>query len=698
MRNVTAGGQDLEQHVNSEIKRMATVQPSASIANVGNGLEMLGAKIGAIGMKLEERKRAMAADRWETDLQIGTKNVLSNPDNINAMKAGDYNKVRDELQKLYDRMNAEMETSYGIKDERTKFALEKARDVLYANTFASLNVNEVGYLDELQKGEFTKMMNDKENLEIHYMNSKDQTTANAVYQSYIRSLDAGLQDKLITPEEHQSRLRRIKRIRVTGRAERMVEDAYNAGNTEELRRLSVELDHSDYIHKLDGNGDERLGNLADAKLRALLSAEKEKVLTGNIRDDFRKATDLAQTSGDEDYTKLADKAEKAYDKFIGGDAWLMSLDRSGVSIENSGTMTNYFNDGIYASLEQLYGKEYADLNLTGKKTDELINIAKSTYVKTKNGSRKTLWDIMDFSSDPNINLGDKALSAPNPVKYLKEQIDTRMFDAPYEVRNKLLRDVSRRLGYDEFSTVNLDNTTPQNKTGAKLESMLEYMKPNSANIFGESDYEFQKKERMKEKGWKETSWQKFGIITNMNKKYRDQAEYFMSLEGDDYMKLAYQSLVNRCNALMVKTDNEDEVQEAFMNGMDIIMGENVISEINGEKFIMNRSFEGYTNTFKQAGIDILKDTEVFQSVDGAYLPISNIHKTTNMNGNVYIKPIGNDDFVVCHKAFGVLYNADEKPFVINIAKVRADKLEREMYSKSMPKGNYISTPLSLYNL
>ena len=698
MRSVTSGGQDLEQHVNSEIKRMATVQPSASIANVGNGLEMLGAKIGSIGMKLQERKRAMDADRWQTDLQVRSNNILSNPDNIRAMNAGDYDKVRKELQKMYDDMNSKMETEYGIKDERTKFALGKVRDVLYGNTFASLNVKQVEWEDNKQKGDFSLMMNNKENLLIANMNSGDEVTAEANYQSFLKSNDSALEDKLITPEQHQSYLRRIRRVRVTGKAEKMVEEAFDNGRVDELRRLSVELDHSDYIHKLGGNGDERLGNLADAKLRTLLAAEKEKVLTGNIRDDFNKTTTLAQNSGDEDYTKLANKAEKAYDKFIGGEAWLMSLDRSGVSVDKSGTLTNYFHDGINATLEQYYGKEYSDLNFSGKKTDELINVAKSTYIDTKDGKRKTLWDIMDFTSDPNLSLGDEALSSPNPVKQLKEQIETRMFDAPYEVRRKFLMESAAKLGYDEFSVVNLDNTTPQNKTGAKLESMLEYMKPNSSNIFEESDYEFQKKERMKEKGWKETSWQKFGIITNMKKKYRDQAEYFMSLEGDDYMKLAYQSLVNRCNALMVKTNNEDEVQEAFVNGMDTIMGENVISEINGEKFIMNKSFEGYTNTFKQAGIDILKDKEIYQSVNGAYLPVPNIHKTTNMNGNIYIKPIGNDDFMVCHKAFGVLYDADEKPFVINIAKVRADKIQRETYNKAMPKGNYISTPLSLYNL
>lgn len=698
MRSITSGGQDLEQHVNSEIKRMATVQPSASIANVGNGLEMLGAKIGTIGMKLQERKRAMDADRWQTDLQIRSNNILSNPDNVRAMNAGDYDKVRTELQKMYDDMNAKMETEYGITDKNTQFALGKVRDVLYGNTFASLNVKQVAWEDEKQKGDFTLLMDNKENLLISNMNSGDEVTAEANYQSFLKSNESALRDNLITPDQYQSNLRRIRKIRVTGKAEKMVENAYNNRDINELQRLSVELDHSDYIYELGGNGDERLGNMADMRLRTLLSAQKESVLSGNIRDDANLTKRMAQNSDDPDYTTLADKAQKAYDRFIGGEAWTMSLDRNGISLDESGTKSDYVYNGLSGTVENYYGKELFDLNFKGKNMEELINIAKGTMVTSKNGSRKSLWDIIDFSSDTNITLGDEAISAPNPVKYMKEQIDSTMYDLPYEARRKFLMDNAKKLGYDEFSVLNLDNTTPENRTGSQLESMVEYMQPNQSNIFQESDYEFQKKERQKEeKGWKEDSWAKFGIIFGIDKKYRTQSEYFLNLEGEDYRKLAYQSLVKRCNALMVKTNDEKVVQEAFTNGMDIIMGNDIIAEINDEKFPINKVYQNDINDIKNKGIELLKNQKVFQVNKGMILEVENFSKVTNVRANIYFEPLDENTLKIRHKAYGDLADENGELITIKLNEIRNQKIKEKQYQRTMPK-NAISTPLSLYKL
>lgn len=690
MRSVTSGGQDLEQHVNSEIKRMATVQPSASIANVGNGLEMLGAKIGALGMKLEERKRAMAADRWETDLQIGSKNVLSNPDNVRAMKAGDYNKVRDELQKLYDRMNSEMETVYGIKDERTKFALGKARDVLYANTFASLNVNEVGYLDELQKGEYTKMMNDKENLEIHYMNSEDQTTANAVYQSYIRSLEAGLQDKLITPEEYQSRLRRIKRIRVTGRAERMVEDAYNAGNIEELRRLSVELDHSDYIYKLGGNGDERLGNFANNYLRTLEQEQKELALPKNLRDRAMYATEVANNSNSEDDSKIAEKANKQYNNFLKNPI-LSAIDANNVSYEGEDYSSMYFSSVNKAVLENYLGTQ-AFKQLGFDKADDMSVISKLKSIVLDNKTGETLYDRMDYSTIPSLQVGD--------VNSLEEMVDIyerKMSFMPYEIRRKAIMDGAKRMGYAEFDVINHMNMNAGNRYGGMLETANDLYKPNESNNNYESDYEvLLRQAKADDSKFKVGAWFSTGMWSGVSSDSKKSYDFLTNLAGKDFRKMAVLDLEKRCNAIYLKTKDKETAQNAFEQGMEMIMGNDTVVSVNDESFLVDKRFKNDINEVKSKGLELLVNTKIYQSVRGLPVEVKNITKTTNARGNIYFENIGQDTVKVCHRLYGDLYNENEELLTINLNDIRNQKIKEQMYRKQMPKGNYIKTTGSYY--
>lgn len=681
MRSVTSGGQDLEQHVNSEIKRMATVQPSASIANIGNGLEMLGAKIGAIGMKLQERKRAMDADRWQTDLQIRSNNILSNPDNIRAMNAGDYDKVRTELQKMYDDMNAKMETEYGITDKNTQFALGKVRDVLYGNTFASLNVKQVAWEDEKQKGDFTLLMDSKENLLISNMNSGDEVTAEANYQSFLKSNESALRDNLITPDQYQSNLRRIRRIRVTGKAEKMVENAYNNRDINELQRLSVELDHSDYIHKLGGNGDERLGNLANNYLRSLNQELKEEALPKNIRDRAMYTTDVANRTDSEDDTKLAEKANKRFENYL-KDPWLASLDANNVSYEGEDYSSIYFSNGNKAVLENYLGtNQFKEEGLDKADDQTVINRLKSIVVDGK--TRETLYDRIDYSSDPNLQVGDS-------VSSLEEMIDIyerKMSFMPYEVRRKAIMDGAKRMGYAEFDVFNHSNMNIGNKYGGMLESIVDYTKPNVSNNNSESDYEVMLRQRkIEDKNFKSNSWQEYGVIFGIGRKYKNDTEYLLGLYDNDIKKNACKDLIKRCDALMVKTNDKDLVQKAYQQGMDMIMGDDVVVEVNDMKFSMNKIYENDVNDIKKKGIELLKTQKVFQYNKGMVSEVKDISNVTNVRGNIYFVPLDENTIQVKHKAFGDLVNEEGEMITINLNDVRSQKVKEKQYQKVMPKG------------
>lgn len=688
MRSRSSGGQDLEQHVNGEIKRMATVTPTASIANVGNGLEMLGQKIGQIGSALNQRKKNMAFDRYQTDLQIKANNVMSDPESIRQMQNGEFNKVKDKLTKVFSDMSGKMTTEYDIHDERRIFELTKFQDVTSANLYSALQVKEVEYQDNLQKEQFITDIFNKKNLLIANMNSGDDVTAEANYKSALASLDSAVEFRLITPEQRQSILREFRRTRITGKVEKMAEEYYNAGNIEALNKLMVDADHSEFLFRNGGNGDERLGRLVSPYITQYNNAVKVNSLPQNIRDAVEYATSEAQKTGDDDWTKISNKKNSEWEKFL-SDPILYAGDIGNISLENSGTLQNYTSDIISNVLRQYSGeKEYAE-QYQNMSLDEQMNALKRIVVDNKG---TTLYEAIDFSRDTTFGVDKDMLRQPNGVKALVDKVNEDLAGLPYELRRKITMDFAKAEGFSELDFFNNLNTSKENSYGGSIEQMKSYMQDKETSQGIVNEYEFQKSQRKKDdKKWKESDWQSFGFFGGIPKEYKKDYEYFMTLSEKDPRKMAVMELVNRCNALYTKTNDKDIVQQAYQQQIDNILGNDKVVEINDRTFTINKDFEQYLPAIKDKAKEILTYGNVFSGSE----QLLELNKKSNLSANVFITPISDDEFMIEHKAYPTLNWESGEPIIIKISDiVREQEItranfkewgEREYREKIAPK-------------
>lgn len=664
MRSKTATGQDLEQQVNGEIKRIAAVQPTASIASVGNGLELLGKKIGDIGSALNQRKKQMAFDRFQTDLQISINNALSDKENIYAMQNGDFGKVRDKITEIGNSMMKKMAdpNEYDIQDEVRQFKLTEIKDTLFSNAYNSLDVKEFEYLDNKQKQEYTNMMNNKKNLLIANMNSGDEMTAYANYSSAVNSLEEAEKTNLITAEQKQRYLREFRTIRVTGKAERLAEEAFNRGDIKALERYAVEFDHSEWLHKNGGNGDERLGGLVRGYLSQFRAGKFEDTLPNNIRDASEIATTEAQKSSDEDIIKVANSKNKAFEKFK-ADSWNAANMISGNSIEEAGDMTNYVLLGNRNVLRNYVGeKEYNEVYKNAS-DEEIVNQLKKIKVDNY-GS--TLWDSINYSSDNTFGIDKALINNDNPMLDLTRFVNGNFDGLSPETKNKLLLDFAKGIGMEELDAFNQSNANATNNYGSMLLEAKSFMNRNIQEANGQltSNYDIMLKQRkIEDKDFKPNKWLDYGTFSGIPKKYRDTMGYFMTLSDKDPAKMAALQLTERCNSLYVMHNDKKMVQNVYQQGMNSILGNNQIVDVNGMVLPMNKLYVPEIRQINKEAYGMLAGKEVL--ADGVLR--KDLEKTTNLRDNVYYVPYGNNKVMLKHKAFGeILDPGTMKPIIMDI--------------------------------
>lgn len=667
MRSKVSAGQDLEQQVNGEIKRIAAVQPTASIASTGNGLELLGKKIGEIGSALNQRKKQMAFDRFQTDLQISINNALSDKENIYAMQNGDFGKVRDKITEIGSQMMNKMSdpNEYDIQDEYRQFKLTEIKDALFSNAYNSLDVKEFEYLDNKQKQEYTDMMNNKKNLLIANMNSGDDATAYANYNSALNSLEEASRTNLITPEQKQRYLREFRTIRVTGKAERLAEEAYNRGDIAALEKYAVEFDHSEWLHKNGGNGDERLGGLVRGYLSQLRSGSFEANLPKNIRDASEVATRYAQQTSDEDIIKVANSKNKAFEMFK-ANSWNASNMISGNSLDEAGNMTNYVLLGNRNVLRNYVGEEEYNKMYKNSSDDEITKQLQKIKIDD-NGN--TLWDSINYSSDNTFGIDKALIVSDNPMTDLTNFVNKNFDGLSPESKNKLVLDFAKGLGMEELDAFNQSNVNATNDYGAMLLEAKGFMQRNIQDTRGQttSNYEVMLKQRKQEdKSFKETNWLNYGTFFGVPKKYKETMQYFMTLSDKDPMKMAALQLTKRCNGLYVLHNDDKMTQKVFQQGMDSILGNNEIVEVNGMVLPMNKLYTSELSEINKQAYNMLAGKEVL--ADGIIR--KDLEKTSNLRNNLYYIPYGNNQVMLKHKAFGEILDAETgKPIIMDIDKV-----------------------------
>ena len=679
MRSKTATGQDLEQQVNGEIKRIAAVQPTASIASVGNGLELLGKKIGDIGSALNQRKKQMAFDRFQTDLQISINNALSDKENIYAMQNGDFGKVRDKITEIGNSMMKKMAdpNEYDIQDEVRQFKLTEIKDTLFSNAYNSLDVKEFEYLDNKQKQEYTDMMNNKMNLLIANMNSGDETTAYANYNSALNSLEEAEKTNLITAEQKQNYLRKFRTIRVTGKAERLAEEAFNRRDVKALQKYAIEFDRSEWLHKNGGNGDERLGGIVRSYLSQFKISKFQSDLPNNIRDASETATKEAQQTTDEDLIKVANSKNKSFQTFK-SDPWNAANMISGNSIEEAGDMTNYVLLGNRNVLRNYVGeKEYNEIYKNAP-DEEIVNQLKKIKVDSYGN---TLWDNINYSSDNTFGIDKALISNDNPMTDLTRFVNNNFDGLSPETKNKLVLDFAKGIGMEELDAFNQSNANATNDYGSMLLEAKGFMQNNIQDTTGQitSNYEVMLKQRKQEdKRFKETNWLNYGTFFGVPKKYKENMQYFMTLSDKDPMKMAALQLVKRCNGLYVLHNDDKLTQKVYQQGMDSILGNNEIVEVNGMVLPMNKLYVPELSNINKEAYKILSGKEVL--ADGVVR--KDLEKTTNLKNNLYYVPYGNNRLMLKHKAFGEILDVETgKPIIMDIDKIYKSKQQKKVDDK-----------------
>lgn len=667
MKSKVTTGQDLEQQVNGEIKRIAAVQPTASIASVGNGLELLGKKIGDIGSALNQRKKQMAFDRFQTDLQISINNALSDKENIYAMQNGDFAKVKDKITEIGSQMMEKMSdpNEYDIQDEYRQFKLTEIKDTIFSNAYNSLDVKEFEYLDNKQKQEYTDMMNNKKNLLIANMNSGDETTAYANYKSALNSLEEAAKTNLITPDQKQRYLREFRTIRVTGVAERLAEEAYNRRDVKALQKYALDFDRSEWLHKNGGNGDERLGGIVRGYLSQFKISKFASDLPNNIRDASEVATREAQQTSDEDLIKVANSKNKAFEMFK-ADPWNASNMASGNNLEEAGDMANYVLLGNRNVLRNYVGEEEYNKMYKNSSDDEITKQLQK--IKIDNDGN-TLWDTINYSSDNTFGIDKALVTSYNPMTDLTNFVNNNFDGLSPETKNKLVLDFAKGLGMEELDAFNQSNANATNDYGAMLLEAKGFMQKNMRDTSGQltSNYEVMLKQRKQEdKKFKETNWLNYGTFFGVPKKYKETMQYFMTLSDKDPMKMAALQLTKRCNGLYVLHNDDKMTQKVFQQGMDSILGNNEIVEVNGMILPMNKLYTSELTTINKEAYNMLAGKEIL--ADGVVR--KDLEKTTNLRSNLYYVPYGNDQVMLKHKAFGEILDVNTgKPIIMNINKI-----------------------------
>lgn len=666
----------LENAVKGEISRIVSNPINASISSNDDGAKLLLGNLAENFQRIENNIQAQGMNKYKADYQNALTTVLNSENFTNLYtKDGKKDEAMKYLKKFNDSWKARTR-EYNIRGGYNLNELGIVRDTFMNNAVISVSTKALAYEKERSRDYGFETLAGFESAMKVAMNSGDETTLKYNEAMFKQTLEQLHKDELISSREKEAQLLAFKSTIATGRFEYQVNRATEAGDWATLEKLSVLGDNSQYMASLGGNGTERLGHLAKLPSKKSRKDELEAMLNnGIVRDYAINSQRFASSTDDSLGTEIRYESETAWKKFETNPV-RTTIDVANMNIQNVTNKEQFAYDLVQAIVLNHAGSEKFSQMETG--WDSYINYLNTT--ETDDGDK--LMNKINFSDifDNRVFKDFQDLPANERAPLIQNEILTNYNSVPDQIKLKLAEGYANKngLSYLEYAL------------GISNDNELVNVSKQTKEVFSNKEMVAIANDNFKKEAGKKASpndWAKSGMLTTLDrwawfspakfKQFRETASYINTLSPTSVERKAYAEAEDLANKVYIQTADIDKAREVYMKGVQAIIGDNKIIDVNGVPSMLPKKYselEPAMSNILYAGLKTYKIIQVkdYGSSQTRKITLDELRKETLVPENLYYENIQDGIIQIKHKAKKELLNADGEPLTIDLNDVYLD--------------------------